>query len=94
MQMYLAQMDLLREKSVHSEVLEAVRQATPESRAAFEQRFGSIAMTCHVIASGEKGAWAKEYKLLEDGTVEETFYEGGSEEAEVIRLGAQQQAGQ
>ena len=91
-QMFLASMDLFRKSWVNSEVLDAVRNATPESRAAFEERFGSITMVNHVIASGEEGAWAETYTLHEDGTVEKTFHKGGSEEAERIRQEARQGA--
>jgi hypothetical protein len=40
--MFLTQMDLFKVESKPSEVLDAVRQATPESKAAFEKRFGPI----------------------------------------------------
>jgi hypothetical protein len=33
----------------------------------------------------EKGGWVEEYRLLGDGTIEETYYEGDSPEAERIR---------
>jgi hypothetical protein len=58
-----------------------VRNATPESRAAFEGEYGSIEMVGHVIAPDYQGGWVDEYRLLEDGTVETIHYEGGSEEA-------------
>jgi hypothetical protein len=67
-----------------------VRQATPESRRRFEEQYGPITMRARVIAGGYEGAWVKEHRLLDDGTVECSFYEGGSEEAERIRLEAQQ----
>jgi hypothetical protein len=88
--MFLAKMGLLSETSIHSEVLDAVRKATPESRRAFEERFGSITPTGHVIASTEEGGWAETYQLHDDGTVEKVFHEGGSEEAERIRNEARQ----
>jgi hypothetical protein len=91
--MFLAQMDLFRKTSVDSEVLEAVRNATPESRAAFEERFGPITMSGHVIASEPEGGWVERYTLREDGRVEKTFYEGGAEEAERIRREAPRQGG-
>ena len=91
-EMFLAKMDLFEKASISSPVLEAVRNATPESRAEFEERFGSITMTTHVIASPQEGGWVEEYTLHEDGTVEKTFYEGGSEEAEAVRLSIQQRA--
>jgi hypothetical protein len=95
-QMFLARMNLFRETSIDSEVLDAVRNATPESKAAFEERFGSIAMSNHVIASGSEaeGAWVETYTLMEDGTVEKVRHEGGSEEAERIRRGVQREARQ
>jgi hypothetical protein len=84
-EMFLAQMNLLRETSIDSEVLDAVRRATPESRRAFEERFGSITMTAQIIAAQYQGAWVETYTLLEDGTVKKVFHEGGPEEAERIR---------
>jgi hypothetical protein len=47
-------------------------------------------MTATTIAGGYEGAWARVRTLYEDGTVETVFHEGGSEEAERIRLDAQQ----
>jgi len=44
-EMFLAKMDLLRDTARDSEVLDAVRNATPESRREFEERFGPIAFT-------------------------------------------------
>ena len=84
-EMFLTQMDLMLGKVRASEVLDAVRAATPESRAAFEQEHGSIEMVGHIIAGSYEGAWVREHRLLEDGTVETTHYEGGSKEAERIR---------
>jgi len=81
---------LLTEELVHSEVLDAVRQATPESRAKFEERFGSITPTSHVI-SGQHG-WVDEYTLTETGEVKLVRYPAGSEEAERIRSEALQGA--
>jgi hypothetical protein len=83
-QMFLAHINLFRETSIDSEVLDAVRKATSESKAAFKERFGSIAMTNHVIASREEGAWVKTYTLHQDGHVEKVRHEGGSEEAERV----------
>jgi hypothetical protein len=91
-QLFLAKMDLFRKAWIDSEVLTAVRRATPESRAAFEERFGSIAMTGHVVASVPQGGWAKAYALKEDGSVAETFHEGGSAKAERIRREARRGA--
>jgi len=92
-EMFLAQLELFKGEGLESEVLDTVRQATPESRAAFEEKYGSITMQARVIEGGFEGAWVKEHKLLEDGTVEYNFYEGGSEEAERIRLALQRGSG-
>ena len=88
--MFLAQMDLFQDTTsrIDSEVLTAVRNATPESRRAFEERFGTIAMTALVIAAEYQGGWVEVYKLDETGEVEKTFYEGDSEEDIRIREGA------
>ena len=67
-----------------------MRGATPESRAAFEEEHGSIEMVGHIIAADYQGGWVDEHRLLEDGTVETTHYEGGSEEAERIQQEARQ----
>jgi hypothetical protein len=84
-EMFLAKTDLLvRGESRSSEVLDAVREATPESRAAFEEEYGSIEMVGHIVAGDHQGGWVDEYRLLEDGTVETIHHEGGSEEAERI----------
>ena len=83
--MFLAQYRLALGEAYPSEVLEAVRNATPQSKAAFEERFGPIAMTARIIAADYQGGWVREYRLLEDGTVEEAYYEGGAPEAERIR---------
>jgi hypothetical protein len=81
-EMFLAKTDLLaRGESRSSEVLDAVRAATPESRAAFEEEHGSIEMVGRIIAPEHRGGWVDEYRLLEDGTVKITHFEGGSEEA-------------
>jgi hypothetical protein len=90
-EMFLTKTDLLvRGESRSSEVLDAVRAATPESRAAFEEEYGSIEMVGHIVAPDYQGGWVDEYRLLEDGTVETIHYEGGSEEAERIRQEAAQ----
>jgi hypothetical protein len=89
-EMFLCRTDLFMGKARPSEVLDAVRAATPESRAAFEEEYGSIEMVNHVIAPDYQGGWADEYRLLEDGTVEITRHEGGSEEALRIRQVAKQ----
>jgi len=91
MEMFLTKTDLLvRGESRSSRVLDAVRNATPESRAAFEQEHGSIEMVGHIIAADYQGGWVDEHRLLEDGTVATTHYEGGSKEAERIREEARQ----
>jgi hypothetical protein len=89
-EMFLTQMDLMLGKARPSEVLDAVRAATPESRAAFEREHGSIEMVSHIIAADYQGGWVEEYLLLEDGTVETIHHEGASEEAERIRQEARQ----
>jgi hypothetical protein len=89
-EMFLTQMDLMLGKARPSEVLDAVRAATPESRAAFEDKYGSIEMVGHIIAADYQGGWVDEHRLLEDGTVETIHHEGGSEEAEKIRQEAKQ----
>jgi hypothetical protein len=89
-EMFLCQMDLMSGKARPSEVLDAVREATPESRAAFEQEHGSIEMVGYIIAADYQGGWVDEHRLLEDGTIETTHYEGDSEEALRIRQDTQQ----
>src|SRR5215218_2028964 len=80
-EMFLCRTDLFMGKARSSEVLDAVRAATKESRAAFEDEYGSIEMVNHVIAPDYQGGWVDEYRLLEDGTAKITRFEGGSEEA-------------
>ncbi len=89
-EIFLTRMELYGGEVRPSEVLDAVRGATPESRAAFEAEHGSIEMVNHVIAPEHEGGWVEEYRLLLDGTVETTRFEGGSEEALRIRQEAQQ----
>jgi hypothetical protein len=89
-EMFLTQMDLMLGIARPSEVLAAVRAATPESRADFEEEHGSIEMVGRIIAADYQGGWVDEHRLLEDGTVETIHYEGGSEEAEAIRQEARQ----
>ena len=84
-EMFLAQMDLFKGEAGSSEVLEAVRNATPQSRAAFEEQFGEITMEAQVVAGAYEGAWVEVYKLLEDGTVKKVRHEGGTPEAERLR---------
>ena len=89
-EMFLTQMDLMLGKARSSEVLDAVRAATPDSRAAFEEEYGTIQMVGHIIAADYQGGWVEEHRLLEDGTVKTIHYEGGSEEAQRIRQQARQ----
>jgi len=56
-EMFLTQMELFRGESKPSEVLDAVRAATPESRARFEDQYGEITMRARVIESNVEGAW-------------------------------------
>jgi hypothetical protein len=86
-EMFLAQMDLLRDTARDSEVLDAVRNATPESRAEFEEKFGPIRIVEYIIASLESGGWIEQKVLTEDGRVERVLYEGDSEEAALVREG-------
>jgi hypothetical protein len=89
-EMFLTQTALMMGEAHPSEVLDAVRAATPESRAAFEEEHGSIEMVGHIIAADYQGGWVDEYRLLEDGTVETIHHERGSEEAERIGQEAKQ----
>jgi hypothetical protein len=90
MEMFMARCELLMGKAYQSEVLAAVRTATSESRAAFEEQFGEITMQAHIIAADYQGGWVEVYTLLEDGTVTKVRHEGGSEEAERFRQEARQ----
>jgi hypothetical protein len=92
-EMFLAHVDLMCGRQPESEVLDAVRGATPESRAAFERKYGSIEMVAHVVAADYQGGWVEEYRLLADGTTESVRFEGGSEEAEEIKQAARQRQG-
>lgn len=90
-EMFAAHMSLLRGIPRASEVLEAVRRATPESRAAFEERCGSIVMGISIIAAEDEGGWVETRTLTEAGEIERVFYEGGSAEAEHIRRQARRE---
>jgi Zn/Cd-binding protein ZinT len=90
MEMFMAHYELFMGNSYKSEVLEAVRGATLESRAAFEEQFGEISFEAKIIATDYQGGWVEVYTLLEDGTVERVCHEGDSEEAERIRQEARQ----
>jgi len=89
-EMFLCRTDLFLGKARPSVVLDAVRAATKESRAAFEEEYGSIEMVGRIVAPDYQGGWVEEYRLLEDGTVETIHYEGGTEEAERMRQEATQ----
>ena len=84
-EMFGARMSLMRGIPRASEVHEAVRRATPESRAAFEERCGSIVMGINIIAAESEGGWVETRTLTEAGEIERAFYERGSVEAERIR---------
>jgi hypothetical protein len=75
-EMFLAKCDLACEEARHSPVLEAVRAATPESRAAFEAQFRTITPELHIVASSEQGGWVEVLKLEEDGKVTKVRHEG------------------
>ena len=87
-EMFPARVDLLKGVSRDSEILAAVRNATPESRRAFEREYGSIEMEVRIVASPSEGGWVEVYRLAEDGRVEKTRHEGG--EGERMRQEARQ----
>ncbi|MDP8952778.1 MAG: hypothetical protein M3N18_11180 [Actinomycetota bacterium] len=89
-ELFLAEMDLLKGVSRDSGVLDAVRNATPESREAFEREYGSIEREVRIIAPPADGGWVEVYRLSEDGTVGKVRHEGGSPQAERIRHQARQ----
>ena len=89
-EMFLAKVDLFKGVTPDSEVLDAVRGATPESREAFEREYGPIEMEARIVAPEADGGWVEVYALLEDGTVKRAYHEGGSPEAERIRAEARQ----
>jgi hypothetical protein len=84
-EMFLARLDLYKGESRDSEVLEAVRVATPESRQRFEEKYRSIEMEARIVTHESKGGWVEVHKLLEEGTVETIFHEGHTEEARRLR---------
>ena len=55
MEMFMARYELFMGNSYQSEVLEAVRGATPESKAAFEEQFGKMTMVAHIVAADYQG---------------------------------------
>jgi hypothetical protein len=89
-EMFLAETELFMGNAKPSEVLDAVRQATPESRADFEAKYGSITPEVRVIAADYQGGWVEVYKLEEDATVTKVRYEGDTPEAERLREEARQ----
>jgi hypothetical protein len=93
-EMYLTRVDLACDRPIkHSEVLEAVRNATPESRAAFEAEHGTITPETAIIASPESGGWVEVYRLEEDGTVTKVHHPGDTDEAKKIREEARRRPG-
>jgi hypothetical protein len=83
--MFLARTNLFHGEAHESEVLDAVRAATPESRSAFEAQYGEIEKEARIVCHESRGGWVRVHKLLEDGTVETTFHEGHTEEARRLR---------
>ena len=90
-EMFLAQYDLFKGQARQSEVLDAVRAATPESRAAFEAEYGEIEREAQIICHESQGGWVEVYRLTGDGTVEHERHEGHTEEAKRLREEARQQ---
>jgi hypothetical protein len=88
-EMFLAQYHLIMGEAYDSRVLTAVRNATPESRRAFEEQYGEIVMEAQIICPVVDGGWVDVYTLTEEGHVEKVRHEGDSEEAERLRLAAQ-----
>jgi hypothetical protein len=86
--MFLTQYALFGGNARESEVLDAVRAATPESRAKFEAEYGELEREAHIIASESEGGWVTVHRLREDGTVETIFHEGDTEEARRLREAA------
>ena len=82
-EMFLTNMDLLQDTARDSEVLDAVRGATPESRAEFEEKFGPIRIVEYIIGAD----WVEAKTLTEEGEVERILYDGDSEEATLVREG-------
>ncbi len=64
-EMFLASTDCLRGVARGSEVLEAVRAATPQSRREFEERFSGIRMETKIV--DRSGEVRKVMVLTEDG---------------------------
>lgn len=89
-EMFLTKVSLYSGEARNSEVLDAVRAATPESRAAFEAQYGSIEMEVRIVAGDYQGGWVEVNTLFEDGTVESVRHEGDTEEAKTLRKEATQ----
>jgi hypothetical protein len=89
-EMFMAQYHLFGGEAAKSEVLDAVRAATPESRRAFEREYGEIEMEARIIAGDYQGGWVEVYRLTESGEVEKTHYDGHTEEARRLREEARQ----
>ena len=86
-QMFLAKVGLFRGNVPDSPVVDAVRNATPESRRAFEDEYGPVVgMKVAVVATD----WVEVHTLSEIGEVETTRHEG--EEAERIKAEARRNA--
>jgi hypothetical protein len=83
-EMFLARCDLFRNAARESDVLDAVRSATPKSRRKFEEKYGPIRIVVRVVGSAS-GWWVEQKVLTEDGEVLRVFYEGDSEEAALVR---------
>ena len=58
-EMFLAKVDLFKGVTPDSEVLDAVRGATPESREAFEREYGPIEMEARIVAPEADGGWVE-----------------------------------
>ena len=84
-EMLLADMDLLKGVSRDSEGLDAVRNATPQSREAFEREYGPVEREMRIIAPPGDGGWVDVYSRSKDGAVGKVRHEGGSPEAERLR---------
>jgi hypothetical protein len=92
---FLAQCDLIKGQPPKdsSGVIAAVLNATNQSRADFEQRFGQVVgMEVRIVDSAEQGGWAETFTLLADGSVEKVHHEGGSTEAARIGTGTRHAA--
>src|SRR5829696_10470181 len=66
-ELFLVRVDLMCGRKPSSYVLDAVRAATPECRAAFERKYGSIEMVAHILAADYQGGWVGGTGLLKMG---------------------------